>query len=402
MSATANPFDNIDPTLAEELSTDVLSGGEAIRLPFEVPYIQWHNGKEELIQVGGTAYFGGWDMSIDLLGNSLDEYGPLEGWAEAERVARDRTKYRVLTARDLYLLPIASRTAFYEINDPRKLHPTMIPGTRSRFQLLGLIATETDDDGKPVAWGPAVITTKSTQAGKFNKVIQDWDKHTDDIRGLLAKGLPAWVFWMHIGTFGSERVEEMVGSGNDRSPVAVIQLEKPDMTQETLIRLFAGQELMEQMRGYKELAREWLDAWSADALENREYSEEDEEEASEPTRHYVSPDTVAVREPEQQPSSLDFNPLADVTNDVAREAYLENFEKQHGITLKEAGKVTVPAGVASSGRTLSELMNSEHGKNIVRFLSGSVSAPDGTKFNPADYENGETVQRAASLFMETI
>lgn len=385
----SSPF-NIDPELAEALAEGVLPGGEAIRLPFEVPYVQWINGDKRMAQLGGTAFYGGWDISEEYSGDAVKEIGDLPGWELVDRVSQSNSKtYKVWTTRSILFAPIASRTAFASIDDPAVLYPTMVPGTRTKMQVLGLLANRVD--GEIQYWGPAVITLRSTKAGQFRGVMRDWEKHAGDSIAKIAPHLPPWVFWMEVGTFGKERNESMAGKGNQQSPVANIVLQTPELNEETLQELFVGQELMIEMLRFKREADEWLTAWSEEALNERTNAQE----GPQSVQASVQAPTVSAYAKSAPVMSQPLTPPTSVTPEESETSFLVEeepaqdnsdlpameIEEQLGIRIHEAEKITVPAGVVNQGTPLKKLLDNDHGVSVLKFLGGYAQGPGGQSFS---------------------
>src|SRR5690606_23854536 len=91
--------------------------------------------------------------------------------------------------------------------------------------------------------------------------LAGWERATKAVRNKIAPGVPAWCFYLSIGTFGHERKQTMVGKRAQKA-ITPITLYVPKEINETLIeKLFVGQETAETMAIYLENAQEWLQAY---------------------------------------------------------------------------------------------------------------------------------------------
>jgi hypothetical protein len=139
------------------------------------------------------------------------------------------------------------------------------------------------DNGNSIyqPWGPAVLSAKGFQVKNLLGSFGAWDKHTSTLRRKIAVGVPAWCFYLAVGTFGKDRHQVMVGSGS-QSPITPVGAYLPEnLSEETLSKLFVGQQVAEAMVQYMDGAADWLSAWrdaSKDQLGERpaenDYSQE--------------------------------------------------------------------------------------------------------------------------------
>jgi hypothetical protein len=79
--------------------------------------------------------------------------------------------------------------------------------------------------------------------------------------------VPAWCFYLSLGTFGKERQVANVGKPGAQSPITPITAYIPDkLTDELMSSLFVGNEVAEKMAQLQDQAAEWLNAWSEPAM----------------------------------------------------------------------------------------------------------------------------------------
>jgi hypothetical protein len=116
-------------------------------------------------------------------------------------------------------------------------------------------------------WGPVVLTAKGYQARNLLDAFARWEKATSQLRWKLAPGIPAWCFYMTLGTFGKERQVLNVGKPGAQSPITPISAYLPaTMDEEVLQNLFVGNEAVEMMANLQDQASEWLHAWKESSL----------------------------------------------------------------------------------------------------------------------------------------
>src|SRR3972149_555837 len=85
-----------------------LAGGDRITLPFEAPFLYWHNGQAQAAKdASGALFFGGWWANaeeIEALSGPLPEKFVKETWTN-----REGGTYDVFAARSILAAVIASR-----------------------------------------------------------------------------------------------------------------------------------------------------------------------------------------------------------------------------------------------------------------------------------------------------
>lgn len=254
---------NLDQSLAEALNQGMNMGG-ALTLPFPAPTLWVVNGNAQLKQLGGAQYFGGWaanreDIDEARQQNKVD-WLP-SAFHEEEIVTKDNQTLLVYTARNILCAPIAMRRAWVTEEGKRTAAYPEGQKARQHVQVLAYLAGKADTNSLAAAWGPVVLSAKGFQANNLMDSFTAWNKHTQTLRRKIAPGVPAWCFYLAIGTFG-ERKTAMVGKSGAQSPITPISAFLPtDLTEQTLEKLFVQNDIAGAMGVYLGDAAEWLNAW---------------------------------------------------------------------------------------------------------------------------------------------
>ena len=107
-----------------------------------------------------------------------------------------------------------------------------------------------------------MLTAKGYQAKNLLDSFSLWNRSTSKIRGKIAPGIPAWTFYLSVGTYGDKRNQVMVGQGNSQSPITPVGAWVPkEITEPVMESLFVGEDHAEAMAVYLESADEWLHAY---------------------------------------------------------------------------------------------------------------------------------------------
>lgn len=168
----------------------------------------------------------------------------------------------IFTSRLLLVSPAATRTAWLS-KDNKTRYPDYQDGTRRHVQLLCVLA----DKGPSgyIQWGPAVLSAKGFQAKKLLGFLDDWSKHTVEARTKFAAGVPAFMFYMGVGTSSAQREVEMVGSGSQTSPITPMSVYKPTITAEVLEKLYGGDALLQEIKRLQAAAASWVSGWDKES-----------------------------------------------------------------------------------------------------------------------------------------
>ena len=247
-------FEQLDPTLTNDLMNP-LQTGDFVELPFYAPYLWVLNGKANLKNPQdkiNVPYFGGFAVSKDDFELAVTEYGNPGNFTFYTMVNQEGKEYESYAVRALPIAPIVTRERWVE--------------GRGHVQILAVAAMRADD-GHFAYWAPVVLTAKSYTAKFLRDSLKEWERFTAKARREFAPGYPANLFYSPVGTFGSERKQQMVGKGS-QSPITPIGLYKGkdgQCTQEMLQANFVGMDVVHLMKSLKEQAREWVDDWKKPA-----------------------------------------------------------------------------------------------------------------------------------------
>lgn len=255
---------SLDSEIAKKIEQGMKSG-EASELPFPVVYIWALNGHGSYKQQGGALYYGGWACKAEDMNTTAEqqELAIPQDWKLATISSRDGGEFEAYTTRSAIIAPIGKRISW--LTDGKR-SATYVTGGRRHVQVLAYLAENRSENGNLnfVPWGPVVLTAKGYQAGNLLDAFTRWDRATTQVRWKVAPGVPAWCFYLSIGTFGKERQVTNVGKPGAQSPITPITAYIPDhLSEDLMTSLFVGNEVAEKMVGLQEQAEEWLNAWKA-------------------------------------------------------------------------------------------------------------------------------------------
>ncbi|NLG71931.1 MAG: hypothetical protein GX495_07830 [Chloroflexi bacterium] len=267
---------SLDTHLAKKLEQGMRSG-DAAELPFPVVYVWALNGQPGMKQQGNASYYGGWACKAEDLQTIADQQGlPIpSGWKQVTIASRDGDEYEAYTTRHVIVAPIGRRESW--LLDGKRF-ADYVDGGRRHLQVLAYMAESQGDNGNRqfIPWGPVVLTAKGYQARNLLDAFARWDKATAPLRWKIAPGVPAWCFYLSLGTFGKERQSVNVGKPGAQSPITPITAYIPErMTEELLASLFVGHEVAAVMSDLQDQAGEWLKAWREENIlvESDDYNE---------------------------------------------------------------------------------------------------------------------------------
>jgi hypothetical protein len=261
------PTISLDPALAQKLEAGMRMS-DVIELPFPAPYLWALNGQPSYKSQGGALYYGGWATKaedVDALIGASDLPVPAE-WKRATIALRDGGEFEAYTTRNLIVAPIGKRESW--LLDGKRSSEYM-EGGRRHIQALCYLAEGIGDAGNRQfqPWGPVVLTAKGYQARNLLDAFSKWERATATLRWKVAPKVPAWCFYLSLGTFGRERQALNVGKPGAQSPITPIGAYISDRLDESMIaNLFVGQEVAEHMAELQDQAAEWLGAWQDPAL----------------------------------------------------------------------------------------------------------------------------------------
>jgi hypothetical protein len=246
-----------------------MQSSSTVELPFPAPPFYIVNGNAQLAALNNFQYFGGWACNTDRLKFAADEWQgapfPIPGLVSAETVLDNGNKLPVLAARSLLVAPIGMRqysSVFDHGTGRTQRVAPFTPGARPGIQVLCVLGYKNEQKAIQ-AWAPVMLTTKGYQVNNVQKAFSSWQK---TIKPLIKKLIPdappssvSNLFWMSIGTFGQERKQELVGSGQQRKPITPISAWIPENLDEAMLeRLYVGDEIAEWMADLSEQAQDWL------------------------------------------------------------------------------------------------------------------------------------------------
>lgn len=266
---------NLDQELARKLEQGMHSGAAA-ELPFPVVYVWALNGQPSLKSQGGALYYGGWASKAEELEATAEQQSlsvPRD-WKKVTIASRDGDEFTAYTTRHLLVAPIGKRESW--LNDGKR-SATYQEGSRRHLQVLAYMAEPQGENGNRqyIPWGPVVLTAKGYQARNLLDAFVHWEKFTAPIRRKVAPGVPAWCFYLALGTFEKERQSLNVGKPGAQSPITPLSVYLPDrMTEETITNLFVGNEVATIMADLQEQAQDWLGAWKEDVIALEGYQDE--------------------------------------------------------------------------------------------------------------------------------
>lgn len=267
---------NMDLNLAKKLDQGMRMG-DAVELPFPVVYVWTLNGQASLKSQGGAQYFGGWACKAEDLETISEQNGiavPRE-WKKVDIATRDGDEFQAYTARHVIVAPIGKRESW--LLDGRRFSD-YVEGGRRHLQVLSYLAEAVGENGSRqyIPWGPIVLTAKGYQGRNLLDAFSKWDKATMQLRRKVAPGVPAWCFYLALGTFERERNSVIVGKPGAQSPITPISAYIPEnLTEELIANLFVGNEIAATMADLQDQASEWLKAWRETNLEQEASFEEE-------------------------------------------------------------------------------------------------------------------------------
>ena len=251
----------LESTLAKKLDQGMR--GDAIELPFPVVYIWTLNGQLAFKSQGGALYYGGWACKatdMQTIAEQQETTLPLD-WKLVTIAGRDGDEFDAYTNRNVIVAPIGKRESW--LFDGKR-SATYIEGGRRHLQVLAYLAGSRLDNGTKqlIPWGPVVLTAKGYQARNLLDAFARWHKVTSQIPWKVAPGVPAWCFFMSLGTYGKERQAINVGKPGAQSPITPVGVYIPEHLNSDLISdLFVGEALAHKMADMHDQSTDWLNAW---------------------------------------------------------------------------------------------------------------------------------------------
>lgn len=226
-------------------------------LPFPAPIFYVVNGKPESQGSVPTTKFGGWATDAEKLDQILAGAKVPSFLTVANFNSNSGPAFRVYTSRALVVSIACWRSSW--ISKDKRRTPEYAEGSRRHIQALGVVAVP-GDNGFEI-WSNVILSAKGLQAKKLLIAIEDWSRHTAVIRAKLAPGIPAFMFYCAMGTFGPEPVIEMVGSGTQKSPITPIVVLQKDIDKAGLEKIYGGETLLDRINELQKSSNQWVNAW---------------------------------------------------------------------------------------------------------------------------------------------
>lgn len=261
-----------DQEVADGLGEGMNLGG-AVELPFLAPFMWVINGDAKLraLATGPNAvpalFYGGFSSDASAIEAAMEQYGVQNfsrAFAKTTATNNEGKTYEAMIGRSIIVAPIDNRFGWVAEDGTR--YGEYVKGARQHVQALCFAASHPSKDDPYTPMFPVVLTAKGYQARNLLKAFSDWNNLTLSARQKLGKNgktIPAWCFYLVIGTFGDERKQIMVGSAGTQSPITPIGAWLPkQVTPEGLEALFVGREMMTEMLDLKRAAKEWLGAFA--------------------------------------------------------------------------------------------------------------------------------------------
>ena len=252
--------DNYDFNVPEDYVKDAqgaLTGGQ-ISLPFDTLILRWRNGSGSYANSEiQTLFFGGWECGSDSMETMTNAYGVKvpQGFVEFEATSKTGSNYGAYANRVVLVSFIGKRKRWVEGS--------------SHAQWLVYLADFIDKKYTP--WAPAILTAKGYSCKYIEDAISQWGTKTASARREFADGLPEFLFYAPLGTFGDKPDTKMVGKGGNQSPITPCQLIiPPNVDADFLKRTFIGNEIAEKCSDMLSEANAWLKAWDEDQPEIRQ------------------------------------------------------------------------------------------------------------------------------------
>ena len=285
---TDNFFD-VDQSVSDRLNQGMQIGG-SVEIPILAPFTFWKNGSAQnrpLKDANPILYYGGWGTDKQEMDDAIEAYGTPGKVIEVEMTNQDGKDYQAYVSRYVIVAPIAYRDAWFKKDGVNWLRKAKWEDgyNHHKIQMLCYRARQIEDGAEP--WGPVVLTVSGYNAGFLLDAVKNWARFLDPVRKKYALNVPAWGFWMSVGSFGPEPIFKSVGKGTQK-PINPIGLHFPtkEPTLEMLKKVFVGKDTLAEMAALMEECEEWLNNWKEDPTEQPAAASDYEEPPFEPTTDY--------------------------------------------------------------------------------------------------------------------
>jgi hypothetical protein len=237
-------------------------------LPFEAPVFYVVNGKPNAGADNPVLKFGGWATDVEKMDQIV---------ANTNRVLPPQLKKGTSTTNEgkviesyftrALVLSVATFRISWLAKNNKERYPDYRENTRRHVQALAIMAVPNKTSGLEI-WGPVILSAKGFQAKKLLACLDDWSKHTSVIRAQQAPGIPAFMFYSAVGTFGDQPIFERVGQGSQVNNITPIGVRKTDITVETLQKIYGGDPLLDAISTVQDGSKQWVSAWNVASKAN--------------------------------------------------------------------------------------------------------------------------------------
>lgn len=223
-----------------------LDGGAS--LPFDAPIFYWMRGEPNAPKGNtGVRYYGGWACDPSTMIEPVPSVFALEDFQSSTG-----QEYQAYAARHLHVAIIAKRQRWVTDESGHG---------RGHVQILAFAAVKTKGENAALQpWAPVVMSAKSTSAMALESEIRRWEQVTRMIRRQEFDNIPAWSFYLTIGTFGQDRLQVEVGK-TKKNFITPPRLYDQQLTASSLGKRLVDVETWKKMGELRDLAEEWLQAW---------------------------------------------------------------------------------------------------------------------------------------------
>jgi hypothetical protein len=258
------------PASAQTAFQGNMSEGSKVELQFPAPAFYVINGDAKLAALKNFQYFGGWACGTDKVKVASENWQncpyPIPGYATDKLPQTNGSEMEVIAARKLIVAPIGMRE-YSSIFDPATGNTRRVPpftkGARPGVQVLCVLAYKHENTINP--WAPIMLTAKGYQTNHIKNAIFNWRKAIKPHVQKIVPGASDSVlnlFWMHIGTFGEARKQEIVGAGTNQKTITPIVSYIPEnLTEQQVENMYVGEPMAEFMADISAQSQDWLNVF---------------------------------------------------------------------------------------------------------------------------------------------
>ena len=268
------------PQEANDSVKGSLETGGGVKLPYPHVFFSFRNGQRVAGKAQGELFYGGFQADQEDLVAYADAVGHremLDQFTLYEISPRSGNVYNAYMRRSLAIAPIAVRSRWFSTRENKNVLKTQVAA------LLGV--------GKPLHCVGAVVVTASgfNQAKNLQSALNDNARMTAGVRREFANSAAPNFFYQFVGTFGDENFE-MVGKGENKSPITPIKSYGKVETAEQLEQLYVGDDLVNLIVDYKNQSEDWVNDWK-----------KQDRQRQEDTGYYGEPPELEVPQDEEIP-----------------------------------------------------------------------------------------------------